>query len=81
MLKVAKDYLVFGNAYLEQPRNRLGEGMKFKHSMAKCTRRHKDLQRFGFMQRWNEVHEFRPGSICHIMKPDLDQEIYGVPPY
>lgn len=81
MLKVAKEYLVFGNAYLEQPRNRLGEGMKFKHSMAKYTRRHKDLQRFGFMPRWNEVHEFRPGTICHIMEPDVDQEIYGVPQY
>lgn len=81
MVKVIKEYLVFGNAYLERPRNRLGETMPLKHSMAKYTRRHKDLQRFGFMPRWNEVHEFRPGSVCHIMEPDVDQEIYGVPQY
>lgn len=28
MLKVCKDYLVFANAYLEQPRNVLGSGMQ-----------------------------------------------------
>ena len=51
LLKVAKEYLVFGNAYLEEPRNRLGEGMQFQHSLAKYTRRHADLQTFGFMPR------------------------------
>lgn len=81
LLKVAKEYLVFGNAYLEEPRNRLGEGMQFQHSLAKYTRRHADLQTFGFMPRWGEVHTFRKGSICHIMEPDVDQEIYGVPQY
>lgn len=40
-----------------------------------------DLQRFGFMPKWNEVHTFRRGSICHIMDPDVDQEVYGVPQY
>ena len=81
LLKVAKEYLVFGNAYLEEPRNRLGEGMQFQHSLAKYTRRHADLQTFGFMPRWGEVHIFRKGSICHIMEPDVDQEIYGLPQY
>lgn len=81
MLKVCKDYLVFANAYLEQPRNVLGSGMQLTHSLAKYTRRHRDLQRFGFMPKWNEVHTFRRGSICHIMDPDVDQEVYGVPQY
>lgn len=81
MLKVAKEFLVFGNAYLEEPRNRLGDGMQFKHSLAKYTRRRADLETFGFMPRWNEVHEFRKGSICHIMEPDVDQEVYGLPQY
>lgn len=80
MLKVCKDYLVFANAYLEQPRNVLGSGMQLTHSLAKYTRRHRDLQRFGFMPKWNEVHTFRRGSICHIMDPDVDQEVYGVVP-
>lgn len=81
MQRVCKDYLVFANAYLEQPRNRLGDGMPLQHCLAKYTRRHRDLQHFGYMPRWNEVHEFRKGSICHIMEPDVDQEIYGVPQY
>ena len=62
LLKVAKEYLVFGNAYLEEPRNRLGEGMQFQHSLAKYTRRHADLQTFGFMPRWGEVHIFRKAA-------------------
>ena len=81
VLKVAKEYLVFGNAYLEEPRSRLGDGMEFKHSLAKYTRRRADLETFGFMPRWNEVHTFRKGSICHVMEPDVDQEVYGVPQY
>ena len=80
-LKVAKEYLVFGNAYLEEPRSRLGEGMEFKHCLAKYTRRRADLETFGFMPRFNEVHTFRKGSICHVMEPDVDQEVYGVPQY
>lgn len=79
--KLALDFLVFGNAYLEQPRNRLGEGMAFKHALAKYMRRHRDLQRFGFHRNWQEVHEFREGTICHIMQPDVNQEIYGMPQY
>lgn len=81
ILKVAKEFLVFGNAYLEEPLNRLGEGMEFRHSLAKYTRRRADLETFGFMPRWNEVHTFRKGSICHVMEPDVDQEVYGVPQY
>lgn len=81
MLKVAKDYLVFGNAYLERPRNVLGDGMELQHVLAKYTRRHRDLQRFGFHRNWQEVHTFRQGSICHIMEPDVNQEVYGMPQY
>lgn len=81
VLKVAKEYLVFGNAYLEEPRSRLGDGMAFKHSLAKYTRRRADLETFGFMPLWNEVHTFRKGSVCHIMEHDVDQEIYGMPQY
>lgn len=71
---------MFGNAYLEETATDL-TSMQFQHSLAKYTRRHADLQTFGFMPRWGEVHTFRKGSICHIMEPDVDQEIYGVPQY
>lgn len=81
MLKTAMDYLVFGNAYLEEPRSVLGEGMAFQHALAKYVRRHRDLVQFGFHRNWQEVHTFRKGSICHMMQPDVHQEIYGMPQY
>lgn len=79
--KAALDFLVFGNAYLEQPRSMLGEGMGFKHALAKYMRRHRDLQQYGFHKNWQQVHTFRSGSICHIVQPDVNQEIYGMPQY
>ena len=81
MLKLATDYLVFGNAYIEEPRSKLGEGMAFSHALAKYMRRHRDLQQYGFHRNWQEVHTFRNGSICHILQPDVNQEIYGMPLY
>lgn len=79
--KLALDFLTFGNAYLERPRSVLGDGMAFKHALAKYMRRHRDLEHFGFHRNWQEVHTFRKGSICHIMQPDVNQEIYGMPQY
>lgn len=81
MRKLATDFLVFGNGYLEHPRNRLGGGMELRHSLAKYTRRHRDLEHFGFLRTWNEAHTFRLGSICHVMEPDVHQEVYGLPQY
>lgn len=79
--KVATDFLVFGNAYLERPRNVLGDGMQLQHVLAKYVRRHRDLQRFGFLRNRQEAHTFRTGNICHIMEPDIHQEVYGLPQY
>jgi len=79
--KVALDFLVFGNAYLERPRNMLGGGMQLQHCLAKYMRRHRNLQDFGFLRHWNEEHRFARGSICHILQPDVNQEVYGLPMY
>ncbi len=77
----ALDYLVFGNAYLERPRNLLGGAMKLRHALSKYTRRGGDaLERYWFIQGTQE-HEFTPGSLHHLREHDINQEVYGLPEY
>ena len=33
------------------------------------------------MQEGKEEYTFRRGDVCHIMNPDINQEIYGMPEY
>lgn len=80
--KFATDFGIFGNAYLENITNRLGKPLKLKTSIAKYTRKGRD-DKFYFKQGWHEsdTHEFKPGSVFHLMEPDINQEIYGAPEY
>ena len=75
------EYLIFGNAYLERIDSRLGKPLKLKPSLAKYTRRGTELDRYYFVTVWNQEHEFNYGSIFHLLEPDINQEIYGVPEY
>lgn len=78
----ALDYLVFGNAYLERRNNRLGEPIMLKNSLAKYTRRSsKKPNQYFFITDWLKRHDFRPDSIFHLLEPDTNQEIYGIPEY
>ena len=81
------DDLVFGNAFLERVKGRLGT-WSLKHSPAKFTRRGTDLDTYYFLpsiieqgQGKNQPHEFAKGSIYHLMQTDFNQEIYGLPEY
>lgn len=77
----ALDYLVFGNAYLERPRNLLGGAMRLRHALAKYMRRGGDaLEQYWFVQGTQE-HEFTPGSLHHLREHDINQEVYGLPEY
>lgn len=78
---VVLDYLVFGNAYLVVRKNRLGGTMRLEHVPAKYTRRGADLVTYWFVQNGEEDFPFEPGSVCHIMNPEIHQEIYGLPEY
>lgn len=75
------DWFVFGNAYLERRRNRLGEPLTLKHIPAKYTRRGVDLDKYWFIRQWKDEYEFRAGEVCQVMNPDINQEIYGMPEY
>lgn len=81
--RFVQDYLVFGNAYLEKRTNRLGGILSLEPSLAKYTRRGLDLDTYWFVQYGliTQPYEFTTGSIFHLMEPDINQEIYGLPGY
>jgi hypothetical protein len=43
----------------------------------RCQRKHV----YWFVQGWKEPHQFTAGSIFHLIEPDFNQEIYGLPEY
>lgn len=79
--RFALDYLTFGNAYLEERTNRLGMTLQLVPALAKYVRRGIDLDQYFFVQGWRDEHEFKKGSIFHLMEPDINQEVYGLPEY
>jgi PBSX family phage portal protein len=81
--RFVQDYLVFGNAYLELRTNRLGGPMELKPSLAKYTRRGVDLDTYWFVQYGMGVdpYQFDTASVFHLLEPDINQEIYGLPEY
>ncbi len=75
------DYLVFGNCYLERIFGRLGKLLALRPARAKYVRRGADLERYFWVPNWSERSEFAPGSLIHLLEPDINQEVYGVPDY
>ncbi len=82
--KFALDYLWFGNAYIEKVDSKVNQPMKLIPSPAKYTRRLRNDDRYIFLNHGANTseenhHEFKRGAIFHLMEPDINQEIYGVP--
>lgn len=78
---LALDWFVFGNFYLEERKNRLGGRLPLRHCPAKYTRRGTDLDTYWFIRQWKDECPFETGSVCHVLNPDIHQEIYGMPEY
>ncbi len=75
------EFLIFGNAYLER-RDAIGRNpLALKPAKAKYTRRGLDMSTYWFVPRWDEEHAFRKGTIFHLLEPDINQDIYGLPEY
>lgn len=72
-------FLVFGNAYLELRKNRLGGPLALKHVPAKYMRRGSNLDQYWFVTYEKEDYAFAAGSVFHLAEPDIHQEIYGLP--
>ncbi|MFV8808559.1 phage portal protein, partial [Yersinia enterocolitica] len=79
--RYALDYLVFGNAFLEVRRNQLGAPLRLDPSPAKYTRRGLEKDCYWFVQNWKDEHLFAAGSVFHLIEPDINQELYGLPEY
>ncbi|SLM62859.1 MULTISPECIES: phage portal protein [Dickeya] len=75
------DWFVFGNGYLERRVNRLGGVLALRHVPAKYTRRGSDLNTYWFIRQWKDEYTFDTDSVCHVINPDIHQEIYGMPEY
>ncbi|NBI43992.1 phage portal protein [[Haemophilus] felis] len=78
--KFVQDYLVFGNAYLEVVRNAWGKPIALNAPLAKYIRKGKEEGVY-FQITSTQDYEFKKDSIFHLMKPDVNQEIYGLPDY
>jgi PBSX family phage portal protein len=78
---MVQDYLVMGNAYVQEVRNRLGGVMRLDHCLAKYTRRGVVPGRFWWVPGYRNESEFEPGTVHQILAPDINQEIYGLPEY
>lgn len=79
---LALDYLVFGNGYLEEVRGRLGKRLPFRHLRAKYVRRGgREANRYWWVPNYLDKVELPQGRVVHLLEPDIDQSIYGVPDY
>lgn len=78
---MVQDYLVLGNAYVQEVRNRLGGLLRLDHVLAKYTRRGIVPGSFWWVPGYQNEMEFDAGTVHQIMAPDINQEIYGLPEY
>ena len=77
----AINFMIFGNAYLERRRNRLGGTLGFKAPLTKYVRRGLDLDTYWWVPEVGQETQFEPGDVFHFMEPDIHQEVYGLPEY
>jgi PBSX family phage portal protein len=78
--RLVLDYLVFANGYLEKRMSVTGQLMKLETSPAKYTRRGSRMAFTGTCRLYHP-HQFAPGSVFHLLEPDINQELYGMPEY
>lgn len=82
--RLAFNFLVLGNGYLEMQRNRFGKILGLKSRLALYMRRASNLHDFVYLR--NDImgldyEEIDGDNMIHIMQPNLRQEVYGMPYY
>lgn len=77
--RLAKDYLVFGNFYVEGRHSLLGNTTALKPMLARWTR----MAQAGaaVMLIDGQEVDFAADRVLQVMEPDINQEIYGLPGY
>ena len=78
---IANDFLILSNCYLEKRSNMLKQTNELQPTLAKFTRRGVETGKYWYIDKYWEEHEFKKGSIWHMLAPDINQEIYGLPEY
>lgn len=82
--RLAFNYLVLGNGYLELVRNRRGQVLELRNRLALYMRRASNLRDFVYLRQDGFIpvfDEIRGEDVIHVMQPNLRQEVYGVPYY
>lgn len=79
--RLALDYLIFGNGYLERRDSIGGRPMSLQHALAKYVRRGLKDGSYWWVQGVRQEQELKRGAIFHMIEPDVHQEIYGLPEY
>ncbi|WP_343611141.1 phage portal protein [Novosphingobium sp.] len=80
----ALDFLIFGNAFLQDVPNKLGGTYRLKTSPAAWTRVGLNEGEHWFVQPGRltyDPHLLPAGTVHHLLEPDPLQEIYGMPEY
>lgn len=76
-----KDYYIFGNAYLTRVNNCFGELLRLDVHLAKYVRKGINAGQYFYLQYGEDDHEFEPDATFHLLEPDVNQDIYGLPQY
>lgn len=79
--KLALDFMVFGNGFVEPIKNGFKELKALKAAPAISMRRGKEQDKFFMVKTFGDAHEFPKGKIVHIKEHDIRQEVYGLPEY
>lgn len=79
--KLALDFVVTGNYYLQLFRNGFGKIIRTGHLPAISMRRGKQEGQFFKLNKDGSTVEFKAGEVIHIKEPDIKQSIYGTPEY
>lgn len=79
--RLVDEFLIFGNCYLERRRARSGKPIELAPSLARYTRRGIDLDTYWWVPGWTQEQPFAKGEVFHLLAPDFNQEIYGLPEY
>ncbi|WP_256659078.1 phage portal protein [Pseudomonas sp. A-1] len=80
MGRVALDFIVFGEAYLQRLTNVIGQVLELRHLPAINMRRKVDGGFVMLLPNGREL-EFAADEIEHVMDYDVEQDVYGVPDY
>lgn len=75
------DLLIFGNCYFEERTNARGGLLFLDHALAKYTRRGTSPDQYWDVPLSMPAAAFEPGGIHHLLQPDINQEVYGLPEY